>query len=351
MRISHFYGLACKDRRFYDSLNPNKQNLVVKELLRQICNQLKEKVAKKEITAQAKAFLEKELSSEWFAFSWQKELIVVDFLAKLQRFFLFLGDVDVLDANVSVGIPFSNGTLDGDVSLIYKTNDGRILALHLFLKASPKGLRGKSIHTNLKYDLYGLVSKKVLEKSYPGIIIQYLYLTHPDDALGKVRERLECSSKKGSNVFHLYYEEYYQDGIFLHHKMLDTIRKVVSFPQEKNCWECPHEGLCQNVGRVFPAKGLLEEEKKKISYAYTTEQQEVINYKEGPLLVCAGPGSGKTATLVERIHRLMDDGIDPEYILAITFTREAAGELRERISSFTEEMPTISTIHGLCYDI
>src|SRR5947199_4826775 len=64
----------------------------------------------------------------------------------------------------------------------------------------------------------------------------------------------------------------------------------------------------------------------------TPEQAEAVARRDGPLLLSAAAGSGKTSVIVERFVRMVtDDGLAPARILVITFTEKAAGELRARI--------------------
>jgi superfamily I DNA/RNA helicase/RecB family exonuclease len=82
-------------------------------------------------------------------------------------------------------------------------------------------------------------------------------------------------------------------------------------------------------------------------------QQRVVDHKGGPLLVLAGPGTGKTATIVAAVaERIERRGIDPGRILVLTFSRKAAGELRERITSRlgrTTSEPLALTFHSYAY--
>ncbi len=84
------------------------------------------------------------------------------------------------------------------------------------------------------------------------------------------------------------------------------------------------------------------------------EQQRVVDHTGGPLLVLAGPGTGKTTTLVEAIVRKVEDGVKPEAILALTFSRKAAEQLRDRITARLGRalaQPIASTFHSFAYGL
>ncbi len=81
----------------------------------------------------------------------------------------------------------------------------------------------------------------------------------------------------------------------------------------------------------------------------TPSQQEAVCHVEGPLLVIAGPGSGKTRVITYRIAHLVEQGIHPRNICAITFTNKAAEEMRERARTLGASGGAhISTFHSLC---
>ncbi|MFG2717547.1 ATP-dependent helicase [Streptomyces sp. NPDC048416] len=81
-------------------------------------------------------------------------------------------------------------------------------------------------------------------------------------------------------------------------------------------------------------------------------QRRVVDHRAGPLLVLAGPGTGKTTTLVEAVAARIAAGADPERVLVLTFSRKAAVELRDRMAlrlGAAAKSPQATTFHSYCY--
>ncbi|MEU4289672.1 ATP-dependent DNA helicase [Kribbella sp. NPDC026596] len=108
------------------------------------------------------------------------------------------------------------------------------------------------------------------------------------------------------------------------------------------------------VGRQGSRYRLVRAEGRSASApVLDADQQAVVDHPGGPLLVLAGPGTGKTTTLVEAVvDRVRNRGLSPDEVLVLTFGRKAATELRDRITGrlgrTTRVMPSM-TFHSFCY--
>ncbi len=92
-------------------------------------------------------------------------------------------------------------------------------------------------------------------------------------------------------------------------------------------------GLTQALFGSHPA---MTSQANPVTLALDGEQEQAVNCST-PALIVAGPGAGKTRVLVARYARLLEEGIPPRQILALTFANKAAGEMRERLTSLVDE--------------
>lgn len=96
-------------------------------------------------------------------------------------------------------------------------------------------------------------------------------------------------------------------------------------------------------------------DKKQTGINLNPEQQQAATHLDGPLLILAGAGSGKTRVLTSRIAWLIEEkGVAPWSILAITFTNKAAREMKERVERMVKDFPQavhVATFHSTCVRI
>lgn len=85
---------------------------------------------------------------------------------------------------------------------------------------------------------------------------------------------------------------------------------------------------------------------KAAAVTLNRKQQEAVEYINGPSIILAGAGSGKTRVLIHKVHELMKHGVDPSEIIMITFTNKAAKEMKERMGSTV--LGYVGTFHTLC---
>ncbi len=101
-----------------------------------------------------------------------------------------------------------------------------------------------------------------------------------------------------------------------------------------------------------PAKLDEKQPPQPTSVSFSSEQQAALTAGPGPVLVQAGPGAGKTRVLIGRMQHLLDQGIPSHKLLAVTFTRRAANEMRQRLAAalpHMRDLPCCDTMHGIAW--
>lgn len=136
----------------------------------------------------------------------------------------------------------------------------------------------------------------------------------------------------------------FQGALFLHLYLADLLQMC---GRRMSCTsKC---GFRSKYAEIFLNCGVRKQE-----MAFSKAQTQAIMHKEGPMMVLAGPGSGKTTVITHRIQYLTKEyGIDPGDILVITFTRAAAEEMRERYEALTGggSRVTFGTFHSIFFRI
>lgn len=109
----------------------------------------------------------------------------------------------------------------------------------------------------------------------------------------------------------------------------------------------------ESIAEVRKVLNSQEPESEPEEVVFNAAQQKAIEAGPEPVLVIAGPGTGKTQTLMGRIEHLLKRGTSARRILAVTFTRKAAGQMSERMKAQlgeSEIMPRADTLHALAFD-
>jgi len=118
-----------------------------------------------------------------------------------------------------------------------------------------------------------------------------------------------------------------------------------------DCKNCRHASVCQIREVRIDAEKSIGSKKDPV---FTEEQKKAVEHQNGAMALLAVPGAGKTTVLVHRLLKLLKSGVSASEILFVTFTKKAAGEIRERVEALLPEdadIPEISTFNALGYNI
>lgn len=138
------------------------------------------------------------------------------------------------------------------------------------------------------------------------------------------------------------YSAHERDEILNGVKLVNVPLKVGNLRDDK---------ACTDVDKAEDHAKQPEEESNVVKF--NAAQESAIEAGPGPVLVLAGPGTGKTQTLMGRIAYLLERGTRARRILALTFTRKAAQEMNERMKTMLGEddvLPRVDTIHALAFE-
>lgn len=170
------------------------------------------------------------------------------------------------------------------------------------------------------------------------------YLKSKDDKNGVLAP---FESKAGKNIISVTYSD---------EAPLSEITRAANFFKNGECDKCRLKDVCSfdscvNMAdkidvstNITPTKNIM----------FSEAQQKVIAHRTGAMLVEAVPGAGKTASVVQRTVDMINEGINPNNILVISFTDKAVDELKQRILTYIgdkEKMPVIKTFNSLGYEI
>lgn len=332
----------------------NERNICFRIALYKVAEGIANGKSKNDIEEDIEKFFETSYQEEWFYLSWQKEKAIERDIKLVDRFLenFSTEKSDCIFSNVEVVLKvpvycrdMEKQGISGKADILMEMSDGSITGILLcrkFLK--PYSYRARKAENKVENSIELLTLLAGLMGKYPNkrIKVMMIRLLGPSDTVDSLAA---FEKKKGEHIIQLNDEEYlkaHPEGIE------ENILKLINQAEPSSCADCKFADLCKSYNHIYIRKETNSKKEKK-AIVFSQEQQQVIMHREGPIRVCAGPGSGKTAVLVERIRKLLESGVSPERILAITFTKKAAQEMQERLQE--EVLPNISTLHALAFHI
>lgn len=316
-----------------------------------------------EAVSEAKRELKEGYLPSMFAYPWMAPSRAEDDAKKIERCLAYLlsdgAGILRTDVRCEASFPGMEEPLTATADLVLKLSGGKVAAVIVNCGKGERSERGRSIRTQARAEPQAVVVKAALEDEWPGIVIWEAYLQNPDDAPGSVAPQMRLGGTADSQFHCLTYSEFEKGGAFDRAEFEAFAREALENAGDPPCATCERAWECKNgPARLKPDYGAAErEEGAKAPYRlprFSAEQEAIIRHGDGAMLVVAGPGSGKTATLVGRLKYLVEERkVPPEFILAITFTNKAAGEIKRRCAAFLgpgDEL-RVQTLHALGFSI
>lgn len=331
------------------------QERIFQDSLRMTAKALQEHVAWKILETELRHFFMTQYKEDWYALHWQKKAAIEKNIFLLNRMYCWIKSNlrgNMLSANQTLYVPFNMQHDRYEITglnvcphFILETHDRYIWGILLCRKyPKPYTYHAQKSENSIYHSMELLCLMIGLQNLYPdkNIRVSMIQAVSRKDSTNSFAV---FEQNSGENVMSFTTEDLMKKNMGT---PFDILNSCLRHPVYQNCSNCCYRELC-NTKTAEKLSTEYVTEKPIHQPTYTENQLKVIQHVSGPMRVCAGPGAGKTETLVARIQNLMKDGVMPEKILAVTFTKKAAQEIRQRIAS--EKLPVVSTLHALAFQI
>lgn len=276
----------------------------------------------------------------------KKEKAYLSTLYMRMRYYFKQNISEIIDKDIFYEFNIEGQPYTGKVDIVCKNTAGELLCINFSRKATTFSKKARKEENKIQNNLELISMKLGLESKYPGITPQIWHLLAKSDTSNKYSEVFE--QKEGENIITYDISETSE----LKNKFL--MAKALTY--QKNCDSCYYKVLCSSFIKpttkskdsTITATNIAA---TKSTVAFTPKQRDAINHIDGPSRIIAGPGAGKTATIIGKMEHLLKQGINADKILFLTFTRKACSEIIERAEKISHKIPKISTFNSLAFEI
>jgi superfamily I DNA/RNA helicase len=353
----------CRKSLEFNELSLNYKGYEAAKIIRKALGSLKEmkEITKETAFRKVDEIFRNEYLKEWFDFQYQYEQALERDLIRVKRIIEYIckNEYGLLEADVPFSIQigatyrgYKITCITGVVDFVFgKGND--VIFVNIRSGENPYSYRARRVDTIVENSIELLATAVGVGSKYQDkkVYIESWYIKNKDDKTYSLVPDYE--DKRGKNIASIMVENL--------SVVKDRFYYVAAFPEDgpNKCKECIHNSVCRASFEARKDVPDTEEKVNKKSAAeakFTGSQKAVIEHMEGSMCVIAGPGAGKTFTLVNRLANMLRKGITPDSILFVTFTNKAASEIKERVMSLIgttneKEIPNIYTYNALGYTI